>query len=286
MASILGQPPRDWTAAHILQLIADQIEEGQGLEYKRELDLTGGSNYQRKEAAKDASGMANAQGGVIIYGVDEGSLSDGRQVPVEAVPVHDGTVRDRLEAILDSAVTPRLNVATKLVEASGGGYFLIVEVQPPVGPPHMVTSYGEHRHYVRRGFQTVPIEQHEIEAAYASYAHAQDRADTLMRDLPLIPPIRGVSSGNLTAIRSHDWMPTWFSVIAVPVYGADDLLALSEAERDFYSHQIVKADLGLVGSDLRIDALGFSDDVVQDGTIRFAYACSGAASPSGAIRRR
>jgi integrase len=71
MPSPLEMPLADWTGAHIQQIIADQIEEGQRLEYKRELDLSGGSDRQRKEAAKDASGMANAQGGLIIYGIDE-----------------------------------------------------------------------------------------------------------------------------------------------------------------------------------------------------------------------
>ncbi len=95
--------------------------------------------------------MANAQGGVIVYGIREEEQTDGRRLAVEATPIMDGGTRDRLEAILESAVSPSMNLATKQIEDPDGGYFLIVKIQQRTGPPHMVTSYGEHRHYIRRG---------------------------------------------------------------------------------------------------------------------------------------
>src|SRR5215213_2354236 len=66
------------------------------------------SKPQRREAARDASGMANASGGLLVYGVEETTLSAGQVVPKGPKPMADHGLRDRLENILDSTVSPRM----------------------------------------------------------------------------------------------------------------------------------------------------------------------------------
>ena len=55
--SRLEKPLNDWALDDVCALVSEKIEEGQRLEYKRELSLDSQGN--RVEAAKDASGMAN-----------------------------------------------------------------------------------------------------------------------------------------------------------------------------------------------------------------------------------
>jgi predicted HTH transcriptional regulator len=139
--SRLFKPLDDWTAADVQALIDERVPEGQRLEYKRQLDL--GTPAKNKEAAKDASGGANAQGLTIIYGVDEEEQEDGYRVPVEATPLADGNAQSRLEDVLCSSVVPRLSLASRMLEAPEGGYFLVVRVFQGSGPPHMVDAYSE-----------------------------------------------------------------------------------------------------------------------------------------------
>jgi hypothetical protein len=54
----LSKPLTDWTAEDVTALVDERVEEGQRLEFKRELNLE--TRSQRVEAAKDVSGMANA----------------------------------------------------------------------------------------------------------------------------------------------------------------------------------------------------------------------------------
>jgi hypothetical protein len=58
------------TLATIAQYIDDQIEEGHRLEYKSAGSLKK-TDKDRREITKDVSAMANADGGIIIYGVSE-----------------------------------------------------------------------------------------------------------------------------------------------------------------------------------------------------------------------
>ena len=51
----LQKPLTDWTEADLQQLIAQQIDEGQRIEYKEQLSLQ--TKAERRDAAKDVSGM-------------------------------------------------------------------------------------------------------------------------------------------------------------------------------------------------------------------------------------
>ena len=83
----------------MLALIKERVDEAQRLEYKRELSLD--ERKQRKEAANDASGLANAQG-LRIYGIAEAELTDGCRLLTEPFPLTGGGAQARLEDVLDS----------------------------------------------------------------------------------------------------------------------------------------------------------------------------------------
>jgi predicted HTH transcriptional regulator len=117
-------------------LLVDQLPEGQRLEYKAALLLD--SRKQKAEAAKDISGMANAQGGWIIFGIAEG---DGEEpLPSQATPLPATGLQTRLENILDTSLEPipDYQAATISIEE---GVVIVVRVSKGTQPV-MVQGYG------------------------------------------------------------------------------------------------------------------------------------------------
>jgi hypothetical protein len=223
MPSRLNKPLSDWSAADVLSLIDDRIDEGQRLDYKREIKLQ--SKRDRLEVAKDASGMSNAVGGVLIYGVEEEELSDGRRLPTKPTPLTDGKEESRLQDFLHSVVSPPLNYATKLLETAGG-YFLVVRLQQRSGPLHMVEGLAQHRYFLRAGLSTRPMEAHEVERAFADLQGREDRLERLLRSLPLVARV---------APRPHrlggpeSRFDPWISVVTAALDSGGDLLTMRPA---------------------------------------------------------
>lgn len=261
--SRLVAPLADWSASDVLALVEERIEEGQRLEYKRELPLDRPS--ERREAAKDVSGMANAQGGLLIYGVEEEQLSDGRQVPTAPTPITDGGAQSRLEDVLWSSVTPRLNLESRLLETEGG-YFLVVRAFQRSGVPHMVDAYEEKRYHVRSGLSTRPMEQYELEAAYRSVAQQEGQVERRLRHLPLIPRLQGIES---EPVRQRVEWP-WAGVVTLALDAPDPLFEMSPADHlafpDSGHHQRWGRE-GILWGGLNWDAYGYVDEQTDESAI-------------------
>jgi len=258
----LTKPLDEWEASDVLALVDEQIEEGQRLEYKRQLDLE--TPKKRCEAAKDTSGLANAQGGLLIYGVEEEEQKDGRRVPAQPIPLSDGNARSRLEDVLDSSVHPTLNVEIRQIEAEGGGYFLVVRAFPRLGVPHMVDGYGEMRCYLRVGLKTRPMEQHELTAAYAEAARSESRAAERLMRLPLIVRPEGAV---LDASATNREPGPWLGVLALPVDAPDPLLPMLDADSRAFPDDGDYERWGRsqeIDLSLRWDADGYHADREQD----------------------
>ena len=66
---MIDVPFKEIDRAVIEALIANEVSESQDLEYKEK--LPGGNKDERKEFLADVVAMANAIGGVIVYGIAE-----------------------------------------------------------------------------------------------------------------------------------------------------------------------------------------------------------------------
>lgn len=263
----LTKPLDEWEASDVLALVAEQIEEGQRLEFKRQLDLE--TPKKRSEAAKDVSSLANAQGGLLIYGVEEEELEDGRRIPAKATPLADGDARSRLEDVLDSAVHPALNFEARQIEAEGGGYFLVVRAFPRLGVPHMVDGYGEMRCYVRVGLKSRPMEQHELAAAFAEAARSESHAAERLARLPLIVRPDGVELGAPETNRDPG---PWLGVLTLPVDAPDPLLPMLDADSQAFPDDGDYKRWGRsrhLGLSLQWDADGYHGDQPQDDRLSF-----------------
>ena len=115
--------------------------------------------------AKALCGFANADGGVIIIGMDARSRSkhDPDQIN-EAVPVTDAVaVKARIEALVGDLVEPRIQgVQTAAVPGSYGppGGFVIVSVPPTDGPPCRLRKDRDFYQRITSG--TYPMEYFQI----------------------------------------------------------------------------------------------------------------------------
>jgi hypothetical protein len=108
------------------------LDEGHALELKRELPPGTAAN---KELARDL-GQFTIDGGVLIYGVDEGDET----TPPSLTPVDLADLPERIEGVAANRVDPPLHVRIQPIPAAGqpGKGYLLVIVPPTPNMIHMV----------------------------------------------------------------------------------------------------------------------------------------------------
>lgn len=266
MSSRLYKPLSEWTEEDLAALVTEQVEEGQRLEFKQELPL--GSKSERVEAAKDASGMANAVGGLLIYGIKETKLPDRRRVPTKLTPLPAGDTQARLEDILASAVVPRLNMTAATIPAASGGYYLLVHVEPRSGPLHMVQGYDQHRYFIRSGLSTRPMAAHEVEQAFRELRGADERIEKALEQLPLIPRIVRNRAEDF-GMEPHS--SPWVSVVCAPLDAPDTLIQMRRPTPSDFLDPPALDFIGkreyVIGGMFTIDADGYVRDDRQGQTL-------------------
>lgn len=146
--------------AELLQLIRDQVEESVNLDYKRADALTNRKADLTKEVTKDVSAFANSAGGVLVYGIAEGS-GPSKHLP-EALSPLDRTEfsKERLEHLINN-VQPRI-LGIEIVPislSSGPNHTAYVVVVPASTTAHQCTDKC---YYRRFNFESVPMEDYEI----------------------------------------------------------------------------------------------------------------------------
>ena len=135
----------------VLQLIEREAQEGQELEFKAGGALRS-EPFSRTELVKDVTGMANAAGGRLIYGIGEKSLN-GVVVAGDLAPITEAKInKDWIAQVLRSNVSPplqRMDVFEVQVPSSrGGGRVVVVDVEAS-STAHQ--NLLDHRYYQRTG---------------------------------------------------------------------------------------------------------------------------------------
>ena len=96
------------TQIDLKNLIKNEIEENIHLDYKeaRALENTDG---KKNEISKDVSAMANAGGGVIIYGIKEHNTKHTSHLPEEITPIDRIKIsKEWLEQVIQSKISPKI----------------------------------------------------------------------------------------------------------------------------------------------------------------------------------
>jgi hypothetical protein len=149
-----------WDQSRLHQYIDQGIEESLTLEYKAAAALEK-TQPKKDEITKDVSAMANAAGGVLIYGIAEHTESDKRHLPARIDPL-DRTEypKEWLEQVI-SNIRPRLDgIVIHPVSLTGDPNAVVYVVEiPQSDTAHQANSK---RYYKRFNFESVPMEDYEI----------------------------------------------------------------------------------------------------------------------------
>ncbi|WP_072380978.1 helix-turn-helix domain-containing protein [Novosphingobium sp. NDB2Meth1] len=149
--------------AALRSLVDNQVSERSDLEYKR--DLPGRGDEEVKEFLADVTSLANAQGGDLLFGMNE---ADG--VASELVGVETGDQDAeilRLENSLRSNVAPRLiGVQSHWIPLADGRGALLMRVPGSMNAPHQVVFKNSRRFWGRSSRGKYEMDVHELRHAF------------------------------------------------------------------------------------------------------------------------
>ncbi|HJU12512.1 MAG TPA: ATP-binding protein [Candidatus Binataceae bacterium] len=120
----------------------------------------------KQPLAKTLSAFANADGGVIIYGLEAKRGSDNRDVVQAVKPLKDTElVRSRILALIGQLIQPPVEgiIVASRRKSDGSGY-VIVFVPPSDSGPHRARPLREY--YRRHGSSSLPMEHYELEEMF------------------------------------------------------------------------------------------------------------------------
>lgn len=149
--------------AAVRSLVENQVSERSDLEFKR--DLPGRGDEDVKEFLADVTSLANAQGGDLLFGMNE---ADG--VASELVGLETGDPDAeilRLENSLRSNVAPRLiGVRSHWVQLADGRGALLMRVPGSLNSPHQVVFKNSRRFWGRSSRGKYEMDVHELRHAF------------------------------------------------------------------------------------------------------------------------
>jgi hypothetical protein len=149
-----------WDLAKIESYISSKIEEGLSLEYKSAGALSG-NKLAKTEITKDVSAMANAEGGVIIYGIAEFSDKPKRHLPEKIDPVSRLEIsREWLDQII-SNIRPKISglIITPIPIPGNDDHVVYVVDIPRSKTAHQAADFI---YYKRYNFEIRPLADNEV----------------------------------------------------------------------------------------------------------------------------
>lgn len=160
------------SAADLERACAERWPETGTLDFKRA--LPGRSDKDRHELLKDVCGLANAEGGDLVYGIAE---ADGVADVVSAIDSESADeAQRRLGQVLDSGLEPRVQGIRFHSVPVAGGFVLIVRVPASFDGPHRFLFNGQSKFVMRNGTHTTELSYPQLRAAFDRTATLTERA--------------------------------------------------------------------------------------------------------------
>ncbi len=176
------------TKEKVSSLKENQVAEDKHLEYK--LRLPSEKYEDKKEFLADISSFANADGGVIFYGIN---AKDGIPDDITGLDI-DNTDKEilRLENLLRTSIEPRIiGIFFHPFKLSNGRYLIIVYIPKSFNPPHVVNFQGHWRFYSRNSAGKYPLDVSELRSIISL-------SDTVYEK------IRNFRIERISRIKNHD----------------------------------------------------------------------------------
>jgi Putative DNA-binding domain len=158
---MIPKPLLEITEADVVELKSAGVQEGQTIEYKR--DLPGTRDEDKREFLADVSSFANANRGDIVYGVSEaqGVITD---IVGVSSPDVDSEI-SRLENLVRDGIAPRMNSSFRVVPGTAGKV-LIARIEKSWIGPHRVIFRGHDKFYARTSAGKFPMDVSQLRTAF------------------------------------------------------------------------------------------------------------------------
>jgi hypothetical protein len=153
-----------WVAEDIEALLQSRPREGVHIDYKRQLP---GEKQAPSDLLADVSAFANAQGGVILFGIEE---KEGE--PVACCGIGEVADLDKETRRLSATIADNLDPALRgfqfdAVTMPSGSRVLVLRIPPSSSAPHQITK-GTPKFYLRGNGLNIPMTSHDLRAAFLS----------------------------------------------------------------------------------------------------------------------
>ena len=160
------------TAEFLRTVCEGKWPESTTIEFKRE--PPGQSDRDKHELLKDVSALANADGGDLVFGVEEVDGTASSLVPI-ASELADALER-RIGQILEAGLEPRvLGLRTHRVEMEGG-YVFVLRVPASYQGPHGIKVNTSRRFVMRNGTTASDLTFDQLRMAFDRTASLAEQA--------------------------------------------------------------------------------------------------------------
>ena len=153
--------PKVPDAKDLSNYIDNKIEENLNLDQKAAGALES-TDSKKTEISKDISAMANADGGIIIYGIQEYKEKPKKHLPEKITPI-DRTLysKEWLEQVIQSNIRPKIdNLIIHPIKLSSNDTHVAYVVE--ITKSTTAHQAKDKKYYKRHNFESVPMDDYEI----------------------------------------------------------------------------------------------------------------------------
>ncbi len=160
----------------IQSLIDNSVCENKKLEYKKELNIL--TDSDKKEFLADISSFANANGGDIIFGVEE---DDNEKIPSKILGIkfeNEDVLIRKLEDFIRQSIEPTiLNIDYKIIMVEEKKGVLIIRIPQSLIAPHRVEYKGHNKFYTRNNKGKYQMDVNELRISFNSGLSLEKRIE-------------------------------------------------------------------------------------------------------------
>jgi hypothetical protein len=163
--------------ASLEQLKRDGVRENRRLDFKQSLKLA--ERDDRVAFLQDVVAMANADGGTILFGVEEGEGDEkGVAVGLPGIAINRDQISNAIDSLLRDNTEERITVHQHDVRLDSGNYIYIVRVPPSALAPHMIANIktSAPRFYIRANASNEPMTVQQIKDSSLRHGNAIEGA--------------------------------------------------------------------------------------------------------------
>lgn len=175
----LGERPGPLTDQMIDDAVAQGIEESDELDWKKVLPSE--KDFRDSGIVKDIAAFANANGGIIVFGVTEtNKAADGRHDAGELTESYERTIR---QVTMAGITPPVFGVQTIAVPSTTGTRAVALVIPASPDGPHLVYRMDQFGAPLRTGADTHWMKERQLEAAYRSRFDGARRGEQALQQI-------------------------------------------------------------------------------------------------------